>query len=136
AVLFFSPPGRPKVKKAPSGGSKPGGRSVGVFFSPQGRPKVKKPPRGAASRRRSVGALFPPPGRPKAKKPPRGAASRRRSNSNSIGGGGHDLGHDPHAQPQRQRRAHAALPLGSAAMIDFACFHLRHDAARTLVIGR
>jgi hypothetical protein len=54
-MIFFLPPGRPKAKSAPSGGSKPKARRGGL--SPAGPPQGKKRPLGG---QQAEGAAWPP----------------------------------------------------------------------------
>ena len=69
----FLPPGRPKAKSAPLGGSKLRSGAAWGPFLPPGRPKAKSAPLGGSKLRSSAAwGPFLPPGRPKAKSAPLG----------------------------------------------------------------
>ncbi|MCI2808787.1 high-affinity branched-chain amino acid ABC transporter permease LivM [Eoetvoesiella caeni] len=74
----FLPPGRPKAKSAPSGGSEPRSDEAWGPFLPPGRPKAKSAPLGGSEPRSGEAwGPFLPPGRPKAKSAPSGGSEPR-----------------------------------------------------------
>ncbi|TFL13674.1 hypothetical protein CSC67_10460 [Pusillimonas caeni] len=84
-IVVILPPGRPKAKSAPSGGSKQA-RACAAWglFCRRAAPRQKAPPRGqqAGASLRSVGAFLPP-GRPKVRRlaNPSGMQAARRTAS-------------------------------------------------------